>query len=68
MTLREEPISQGAAAPLNKSFLINCLNAYDIINNANKIDAARCPLGVFGVMQGANIAGDSEQQSDIKGP
>lgn len=56
MTLREEPVSQEAAAPLN------------IINNANKTDAAHCPLGVFGVMQGENIAGDREQQSDIKGP
>lgn len=68
MTLREEPVSQEAAAPLNKSFLINCLNAYNIINNANKIHAAHCPLGVFCVMQGENIAGDREQQSDIKGP
>lgn len=37
MTLREEPTSQGAATLLNKSFLINRLNAYDIINNANKL-------------------------------
>lgn len=63
MTTREEPIPQGVATPLNKPFLTNCLNAYDLINNANKIDAGPCPLGVFGVTQAANIAGDQEQRS-----
>lgn len=54
--------TSGDSNPLNKSFLINCVNAYDI-NNATKIDAAPCPLEVLGTVRVANSAGDREQHS-----